>query len=406
MTNAHADRRRLHGLLAAGLIDSAGLAFGWIVFLLAVTARQGLAAAATYQAAMLAGVALSAPFTRWVTARVNGRALLRALAVSEGICRAAVLLLLLASAPRPVLAGVVLVMNVLAWTGYAAMRAEVTAVESGSVSLTRYALCIAGAEALASAAAACLVDPTNRSAVLLIVPLYTFALIPQWWAAGGSRVVRYTLALRVGGRSRRRLRRPWPGAGAWTGGGLVMFCASGPALLATVIAYERYGRIGVAVSAVSLTGGALISPRLSARLNRLATTGPSVLRPSVLWPLLGATMVAGWVLAEASIAGLVLAQTMAGMAQTTFEGTMDDHCVRAGSRARITTSLSQASASRALGGAAAVAVLPVILHHAPLSLVAGVAAGMLLTAAGAGMLRQRRRPVASIDAPSNLRQAA
>jgi hypothetical protein len=185
-----------------------------------------------------------------------------------------------------------------------------------------------------------------------------------------------------------------------------MFGASGPALLATVIAYERYGRIGVAVSAVSLTGGALISPQLSARLNRLAATGPSVLRPSVLWPLLGATMVAGWVLAEASIAGLVLAQTMAGMAQTTFEGTMDDHCVRAGSRARITTSLSQASASRALGGAAAVAVLPVILHHASLSLVAGVAAGMLLTAAGAGMLRQRRRPVASIEAPSNLRRAA
>jgi hypothetical protein len=406
MTNAHADRRRLHGLLAAGLIDSAGLAFGWIVFLLAVTARQGLAAAATYQAAMLAGVALSAPFTRWVTARVNGRALLRALAVSEGICRAAVLLLLLASAPRPVLAGVVLVMNVLAWTGYAAMRAEVNAVESGSVSLTRYALCIAGAEALASAAAAGLVDPTNRSAVLLIVPLYTFALIPQWWAAGGSRVVRYTLALRVGGRSRRRLRRPWPGAGARTGGGLVMFCASGPALLATVIAYERYGRIGVAVSAVSLTGGALISPRLSARLNRLATTGPSVLRPSVLWPLLGATMVGGWVLADASIAGLVLAQTMAGMAQTTFEGTMDDHCVRAGSRARITTSLSQASASRALGGAAAVAVLPMILRHAPLSLVAGAAAGMLLTAAGAGMLRQRRRSLASLEGLSNVRQAA
>ena len=76
MTYVNADRRRLHGLLAAGLIDSAGLAFGWTVFILAVTARQGLAAAATYQAAMLVGVALSAPFTRWVTARVDRRALL------------------------------------------------------------------------------------------------------------------------------------------------------------------------------------------------------------------------------------------------------------------------------------------------------------------------------------------
>ena len=60
------------------------------------------------------------------------------------------------------------------------MRAEVTAVESGSVPLTRYALCIAGAEALAAAAAACLVHQPGR--LLLIIPLYTVALVPQWWA--------------------------------------------------------------------------------------------------------------------------------------------------------------------------------------------------------------------------------
>jgi hypothetical protein len=405
VANVTADRRRLRGLLAAGLIDSAGLAFGWTVFILAVTARQGLAAAATYQAAMLVGVALSAPFTRWVTARVDGRALLRGLAVSEGICRAAVLLLLLASAPRPVLAALVLVMNVWAWTGYAAMRAEVNAMESGSVSLTRYALCIAGAEALASAAAALLVDPTNRAAVFFVIPLYTVALVPQWWAGGRASVVRHpptggvestdsnilarSATLGVGARLLKRLHLPWPGAGPWTGGGLVMLAASGPALLASVLAYDRYGRPGVAVSAVSLTGGALIGPHLSARLDRLATSGASVVRPSVLWPLLGAMMVVGWVFAEASIAGLVLAQTMAGMAQTTFEGTMDDHCVRRGSEARITTSLSEASASRALGGAAAVAVLPAILHHTSLSLVAGIAAGLLLIAASAGMLLLR-----------------
>jgi hypothetical protein len=416
MTNGYADRRRLHGLLAAGLIDSAGLAFGWTVFSLAVTARQGLATAATYQAAMLAGVALSAPFTRWVTARVDGRALLRGLAVTEGICRAAVLFLFLASGPRPVLAAVVVVMNVLAWTGYAAMRAEVTAVESGSVSLTRYALCIAGAEALASAAAAFLVDPTNRAAVFLIIPLYTVALVPQWWAGGAARVVSSptggiegtdsnvparSATMSVGGRLLQRLHHPWPGAGPWTGGGLVMLGASGPALLANVLAYERYGRPGVAISAVSLTAGAIISPRLSARLDRLAARGVSVVRPSVLWPLLGAIMVVGWVLAEASIAGLVLAQTMAGMAQTTFEGTMDDYCVRRGSRERVTTSLSGASASRALGGAAAVAVLPAIMHHIPLSLVAGTAAGVLLTASGAAMLLRRRSLSAGFRAPSH-----
>jgi hypothetical protein len=416
MTNAYADRRRLRGLLAAGLIDSAGLAFGWTVFILAVTARQGLATAATYQAAMLAGVALSAPFTRWVTARVGGRALLRGLAVSEGICRAAVLLLFLASAPTPVLGAVVIVMNVLAWTGYAAMRAEVTYVESGSVSLTRYALCIAGAEALAAAAAACLVDPTNRVALFLTIPLYSVALVPQWWAGGAARVVSpsptggiegaasnmpaRSATMGVGGRLLQRLHHPWPGAGLWTGGGLVMLGASGPALLANVLAYERYGRPGVAISAVSLTAGAIISPRLSARLDRLAARGASIVRPSTLWPLLGAMMVVGWVVAEASIAGLVLAQTMAGMAQTTFEGTMDDHCIRRGNGARVTTSLSGASASRALGGAAAVALLPAIMHHITLDLVAGTAAGVLLTASGAAMLLRRRSLSAGFRTPS------
>jgi hypothetical protein len=402
MSNAQTDRRRLHGLLAAGIIDSTGLAFGWIVFTLAVTARQGLDAAAMYQAAMLVGVALSAPFTRWVTVRLDGQALLRGLALSEGVCRSGVLVLLLASAPSPVLVGLVVVMNVFSWTGYAAMRAEVSAVQSGSVPLTRYALCIAGAEALAAATAACLVDPTNRTAVLLIIPLYAAALVPQWWAAGAARVVRHSrsgaaesnvsgtphrpLTGPVGDRSISCIHRPWGSAAPWTGGGLVMLAASGPALLATVLAYQRYGRPGVVISAAALTGGALLSPRLSDRLSRLATRGVAMADPKTLWPLLGVVMIAGWALAEASVAGLVLAQMMTGLAQTTFEGTMDDQCVRTGSATRITTSLSGASASRALGGAAAVAALPVILHHVPLDVVAASAVGLLLATAGASLL--------------------
>jgi hypothetical protein len=418
LTDVKADRRRLQGLLAAGLIDSSGLAFGWTVFTLAVTARQGLSAAAAYQAAMLAGVALSAPFTRWVTARVDGRPLLRSLAISEGMCRAAVLLLFLGLAPRPVVAAVVVVMNVLAWTGYAAMRAEVTAVESGSAALTSYALCIASAEALAAAGAAWLINPSHRGAVAFTVPLYALSLIPQWWAARSARVVHHSptpiveyterntpshsATLPGGARFFRRLHHRWPGTGAWTGGGLVMVGASGPALLATVLAYQRYGRRGVAVSALALTSGALISPHLSARLDRLATTAATIVRPNILWPLLGAGMIAGWVLAEASIAGLVLAQTMAGMAQTTFEGTMDHHCVRNGNAARATTSLSKASASRALGGAAAVALLPAILHHISLSLVAGTAAGILVLAAGIAVLQRRPSQPTSPPSPSHL----
>ena len=59
---------RLRELLFSGVVDSFGMALGWTVFVLLATARGGLAEAALYNAAMLAGVVLSAPVTGW---RVN-----------------------------------------------------------------------------------------------------------------------------------------------------------------------------------------------------------------------------------------------------------------------------------------------------------------------------------------------
>jgi hypothetical protein len=404
MAGSAADRQRLRGLRAAGLIDSSGLAFGWTVFTLAVTVRQGLSAAAAYQAAMLIGVALSAPFTRWVTSRLGGRELLRGLAMCEAVCRASCLILLLVGTPSPLLAAVVIVMNVFAWTGYAAMRAEVNAVETGSVSLTRYALSIAGSEALAAAVAACLVNPRHQGALLLTIPLYTLALIPQWWAAGGSRVARHSSTPDDEVSSPQSSSRPaegglvgglaflrrWPGGRASIGGGTIMLIAGGPVLLANVLAFERYGRRGVVISALSFTVGSLLSPHVSGWLEQLDPSRRNVLRPTVLWPVLGGLVVGGWMVAEANVAGLMLAQILAGTALMTFEGTMDDHCVRIESRSGTTTRLSGASSSRALGGAVAVFMVPAVLHHATMSLAAGIGAIALLSVAWVALVRQRR----------------
>ncbi len=403
---ATAGDRRLRGLLVAGLIDSSGLAFGWTVFTMAVIARQGLDAAAAYQAAMLAGVALSAPFTRWVTGRVGGRRLLRGLALGEGACRAGLLLLLLAGATPPELAAVVLMMNVLAWTGYAAMRAEVSAVESGSVSLTRYALCVAASEALAAAVASFLVPPGRAGGLVLTIPVYAMALVPQWWAGGHARVGRRRPSgdgrapgRAPGGVRPFRTRIGSRQARVWVGGGLIMLVAGGPVLLANALAFERYGRPGVAASALALTVGSLLGPTLSGRLDHRRSRSEAPSRSGVQWPLLGALMAGGWICAGAGIAGLVVAQALAGVGQTTFEGTMDDECVRLANGTATTASLSGGSAARALGGAVAVALLPTVLRHAPLGVAAAGGTCALLAAAVGSWLFAIDRPARTATQP-------
>ena len=91
-------RRRLDRLVAAGLIDSFGLALGWTVFLLHAVAAHGLGTAAAYSAAMLVGIALSAPVAGVVAARLDGRRLLRSTAVVEAALRGGVFALLLLGA--------------------------------------------------------------------------------------------------------------------------------------------------------------------------------------------------------------------------------------------------------------------------------------------------------------------
>src|SRR4051794_15060197 len=107
---------RLSLVLSAGIVDSVGLAFGWTVFLLAVTERDGYRVATTQYAAALVGVAISGPVSARLSLRFSPRDLLRLLAVVEGACRVGLFGLFWLHAPSPVLAALVMVMNVLAWS--------------------------------------------------------------------------------------------------------------------------------------------------------------------------------------------------------------------------------------------------------------------------------------------------
>ncbi|HYN17073.1 MAG TPA: hypothetical protein VEY96_03155, partial [Actinomycetes bacterium] len=117
--------RRLRRLIGTALVDSFGLSLGWTVFSLQVVRSHGLAGLGLVNAAMLVGVALSAPAAARLSCRLDGRALLRATAATEAVLRVGTFLLLLAGVPLAPVAVAVAVSNVVAWTGYAGMRAEV-----------------------------------------------------------------------------------------------------------------------------------------------------------------------------------------------------------------------------------------------------------------------------------------
>src|SRR3954447_23513735 len=78
-------RGRVREILQAGLIDSFGLSLGWTMFSLIAVLTGGLAAAALYNAATLAGPVLAAPVTGWLANRWTGRTLVRAAAATEAV---------------------------------------------------------------------------------------------------------------------------------------------------------------------------------------------------------------------------------------------------------------------------------------------------------------------------------
>ena len=373
---------RLGQLLASGVIDSTGLAFGWTIVLLVVTDRGGLGAGALMSAAMLVGIALSAPCSAWLSARLSPRDLLRILAVAEGACRLGVFGMLWLRADTRLMALVVVAMNALAWSAFAAMRAEVARAEEeadSGRSLTWYAVAIASSEALAAGAAALLLDRTPPTAVLAVVTgYYVLSLAPQWWVGSHADPGRHPRSARL-----TQVRMVIAPAGL---GALVFLLAGAPALLATVLAYELYGSTGVVVSAVAFTVCSLAAARLQASLGGW--------RPPAL-PLLvlGALMVGGWSMSGHSLIGLAIAQGCAGLGQCTLEGELDSRIVSRLPVGAATAGLAFASSSRALGGAVSVALLPSLVLHTSLPVLTGALAGALLLAAAALAMGHVLHPV-------------
>jgi hypothetical protein len=361
-------RTRLRRLAAAGLIDSFGLALGWTTFTLLAVKDGGLDAVGFYGSALLIGVALSAPVASALARRFSGRRLLRTTAVVEGALRLVSLVALVAGAPMAVVGICVALMGTAAWTGFAAMRAEVAATSTGAGGMTRYLGLIAAVEAAGAAVAALL--PEGVASTLtgpgfdIVLAVYVLSLVPTFVVASGAVVV---AAPRVERRRRTVRMRPLGG------GFLVMAVGSAPTFLAIGLAAELYGRTAVALSAGAFTVGAIAAPYAAAFLERRRV--PAV----VLWPLLGAGMAAGWAAAPWHLAGLAFAQLLSGVALSAFEGTMDDRVARAHGTAR-TADLARSGAARALGSAVALGAAPTLISALGLTVFSLLAAGLLIAA--------------------------
>ena len=216
---------------------------------------------------MLLGVALSAPVATRLARWLDGRELLRGAASVESVLRVAVFMLLLADAPTLVLACCVCAMNVMAWTGYAGMRAEVAAVSPGTSALTWYGAGVAAIEAVGAAVAALLplvADVDSKTVLTIVTGVYVLGLLPTVMVAGGSPVAR----------SGRSAPRPAPGSRRPTislpmvAGAVLMFAASAPTLLSVGLAAELHGRSSVALAAVAFTAGSLLAPGIAALVQR------------------------------------------------------------------------------------------------------------------------------------------
>ncbi|HEV3013343.1 MAG TPA: hypothetical protein VG499_08725, partial [Actinomycetota bacterium] len=194
---------RLRRLIGTALVDSFGLSLGWTVFSLYVVGRHGLAGLGLCNAAMLVGVALSAPVAARLSVRLDGRALLRVTCVTESVLRVGTFALLLAGAPLVVVAVAVAASNVVAWTGYAGMRAEVAAADPRGAAMTWYMVAVAAIEAAGTATAALL--PTGPAGLVsggllvAVIAGYGACLVPTWLVAGGALVARATPPPRAGG---------------------------------------------------------------------------------------------------------------------------------------------------------------------------------------------------------------
>jgi hypothetical protein len=382
---------RLRELMVAALVDSFGLSLGWTLFTLLAVLTGGLGDAALYNAAMLGGVVLSAPVTTWLAHRWPGRLLVRSASAVEAVLRLATMLGLVLGGPSPLIAVGVLAMYTVAWVGYAGMRAEVAAVDGRDRAMTGYALSIAAVEAGGAGLAALL--PFGGSGrpsgpiLTAVIVAYVACLLPTFASATRARVPSARTVVTTARPSIEKLAKLPLRLFAF--GGVVMLLGSGPTLLSVALATEMHGRAAVAGAALAFSVGALVSPVAVDVVTRRRA------RPAVAWPLWGAGMVVGWVVAPAHLAGLFVAQFLSGLSLTAFEGAMDARVASRAEPGTVTTALAWSAATRAMGSAVAVRTVPLIVAASAISATAGVTAGVLVLTAGvaaalAGVGRARR----------------
>jgi hypothetical protein len=79
------------------------------------------------------------------------------------------------------------------------------------------------------------------------------------------------------------------------------------------------------------------------------------------WSLWGLGMLVGWIYAPAHAVSILIAQFLAGISQTAFEGDMDARVAEAAPPESITTALAYSASTRALGGSVAVRLLPMLV---------------------------------------------
>lgn len=381
--------RRVRDLTLAGATDSVGLAVGWTVFNLLAVYRHGLAVTGLLNAAMLCGVALSAPVAGWVTQRLSGRHTLQVTAAVECLLRAGTLALLYWDFPVPLLTVMVLASHVVAWTGYAAMRAEIAAAGRHESAMTTYVAVIVTAEAVGASIGAVL-PITGHGAiaaqlVAVVVVVYGITLLPTALVARGSRIVAQP-ALRTRGviAANRRVLA--------TGTVLMVLC-SGPTLLYIALSARLHGRTSIVGAAVAFAAGSLLAPAAGRVLRR--SNAPN----AVIWPVWGAGMIIGWALAPWSVVGLWLAQLLSGICFTGFEGAMDMQLAGAAEDGAATTALAHGSAARGLGGALSVRMVPMFAGAAALPRVAAGSCLLCLLAALAAFGWQRSGRTAAVSTP-------
>ncbi len=381
--------------MVAGLIDSFFLSMAWTVVVLRVSATEGLGAASLLSTAMLVGVALSAPVAGALARALSGRALLRTAGGVEAVLRLTVFGLVVGHGPLWVLAVGVTAMNIVAWTGYAGMRAEVSAENAGAAGLARYGSLVAGTEAAGIAAASLLPIGHQRLLLPLLVGVaacYALALLPTVWIARGSAVPRAPARAAAGAWTRpgRVTQVSWYGA-------LLMLLSAGPTLLVVPLAAHLHGPASVGPAAVAFTIGSLVSPRLAARVQGRGENRPFA------WVLCAVGMVVGWALAPVGVGWLLVAQLMSGLCMTTLEGLLDASTSEH-SPERVTEMLARATASRALGAAAGTALLPVVIAAAGLCTAVLAVCGLLVV--GALLTRRRSTPSERTLRPSQGTPAA